>query len=95
MKSVWTSHIKSENAADQAVQIERFKQVVKNSKSTLDRQSQIIDDRLNVINSIETGVDIYTKPGWAAIQAHYNGEKAALHWIKKLINLDQEGTDDR
>lgn len=84
MKTIWTSHLKDQPEVD------RFKQVVKNSKSTLDRQTQIIDSRINAINSIEMGVDIYTKPGWDALQAHYNGEKAALTWVKRLIDLNQE-----
>lgn len=89
MKTIWTSHLKDPG------EIDRFKQVIKNSKSALDRQKEIIESRINVINSIEMGVDIYTKPGWDALQAHYNGEKAALTWIKKLIDLDQEDLNDR
>ena len=84
MKTIWTSHLKDQT------EIDRFKQVVKSSKGTLDRQLQIIDSRIKAINSIEMGVDIYTKPGWDALQAHYNGEKAALTWVKRLIDLDQE-----
>ena len=84
MKSVWTSNLKDQQ------EIDRAKQSIRSSKFALDRQSEIIDSRLRAIESIEMGVDIYTKPGWDALQAHYNGEKAALHWIKKLINLDQE-----
>ncbi len=59
-------------------------------EATKDRLKDIISERENVINSIETGVDIYSKPGWDAILAHYNGEKAALKFIKKLIDLDQQ-----
>jgi len=84
MKSVWTSNLKDQQ------EIDRAKQSIRSSKFALDRQSEIIDSRLKSIDSIEMGGDIYTKPGWDALQAHYNGEKAALHWIKKLINLDQE-----
>ena len=60
------------------------------SKSILDRLKDIIDERFKVIDSIETGVDIYSKPGWDAILAHYNGEKAALKFVHKLIDLDQQ-----
>lgn len=85
MKTLWTQHLKTEDER------KNFKQTVLNSRSTLERLNEIIDARLRTINSIETGVDIYTKPGWDALLAHYNGEKATLTWVKTLTNLDQEG----
>lgn len=85
MKTLWTQHLKTEDER------KNFKQTVLNSRSTLERLNEIIDARLRTINSIETGVDIYTKPGWDALLAHYNGEKATLTWVKNLTNLDQEG----
>lgn len=84
MYSIWTQHLDEEASKD------RFRMSVSASKTILDRLKDIISERENVINSIETGVDIYSKPGWDAILAHYNGEKAALKFVKKLIDLDQQ-----
>jgi hypothetical protein len=84
MYSIWTQHLDEEATKD------RFRMSVSASKSILDRLKDIISERENVINSIETGVEIYSKPGWDALLAHYNGEKAALKFIKKLIDLDQQ-----
>jgi hypothetical protein len=85
MKTIWTSHLK-----DQA-EIDRTKQVVQNSKSTLDRESEIIRSWMDEINSVELNPSIYDNPSWSALQAHYNGEKRAYRRILALINLDQEG----
>lgn len=84
MISRWTSHLDTEEDR------EKFKRIIISSKTAFDRLKQIIEEQESMINSIELGVDIYTKPGWEAIQAHYNGEKAALKSIKTLIDLDQQ-----
>jgi hypothetical protein len=84
MYSIWTQHLDTEEAK------ERLRQTISSSKTTLDRLKDIIVERENVINSIETGVEIYSKPGWDALLAHYNGEKASLKFVKKLIDLDQQ-----
>jgi hypothetical protein len=84
MYSIWTQHLDEEATKD------RFRMSVSAAKSILDRLKDIIEERETVINSIETGVEIYSKPGWDALLAHYNGEKAALKFVKKLIDLDQQ-----
>lgn len=86
MKTVWTQHLNTDSEKD------RFRTTVKASKQVLDRLKEILDGRVKAINSIETGVDIYTKPGWEALLVHYNSEKGVLKWVQELINLDQEGT---
>lgn len=86
MKTVWTQHLNTDADKD------RFRTTVKASKQVLDRLKEILDGRVKAINSIETGVDIYTKPGWEALLVHYNSEKGVLKWVQELINLDQEGT---
>lgn len=84
MISAWTSNLDTEDEKT------KFQRILLSSKTAFDRLKQIIEERENAINSIELGVDIYVKPGWDAIQAHYNGEKAALKSIKTLIDLDQQ-----
>lgn len=88
MKTIWTSHLDSEEEK------ERFRKKIRSSRSVLERINEILDLRLKAINSIETGVEIYTKPGWEALLVHYNTEKGVLNWVKNLINLDQEGKNN-
>lgn len=88
MKIQWTSHLKDPE------DIERFTNQILHSKSVLERLSAILADRERAISSIETGVEIYRQPGWDAILAHYNGERAAIKYLKNLLNLDQEELND-
>jgi len=83
MKTIWTQGLDQEDK-------ERFERVILGAKSVLRRLDEIIDQRLKAIDSLETGIEKYTQPGWDAIQAHYNGEKASIKYIKNLINLDQK-----
>lgn len=84
MITAWTSHLDTDEEKD------RFRRQVTSAKAVLDRVKSIIEERERVISLIETGVEIYSKPGWDALLAHYNGEKYVLSWIKKLIDLDQQ-----
>lgn len=84
MKIQWTSHLKTDDEK------ERFERQILSSSAVLERLMELLEDREKAINSIETGVEKYTQPGWDAIQAHYNGEKASLKYIKNLINLDKQ-----
>lgn len=84
MITAWTAHLDTEE--DQ----EKFRRIVSSAKMVLDRLKTIIEDRQKVIDMIETSVEIYTKPGWDALLAHYNGEKAALKYMKKIVDLDQQ-----
>lgn len=90
MITQWTSHLDTDEDK------QKFRQIILSSKTALDRLKEIIEEREKAISSIEIGVDIYTKPGWDALLAHYNGERAALKGIKTLIDLDrQKDTNDR
>jgi hypothetical protein len=88
MKTQWTSHIKDEDEKD------RFQKQIMAAKPVLERLSTLLDHRQAAIESIEVGVDKYIQPGWSAIQAHYNGEKASIRYIKNLLNLDQREKQD-
>lgn len=85
MKIQWTSNLKTEEEK------ERFQRQILAAKPVLERLDFLLNERSKAIDSIESGVEKYIQPGWSAIQAHYNGEKASLKYIRNLINLDQEG----
>lgn len=88
MKIQWTSHLKTEDER------KNFENRVLSAKDILERLAELIEDREKAINTVETGVNIYTVPGWEGALAHYNGEKASLKYIKNLINLDQRIIND-
>ena len=88
MKIQWTSNLKTEEEK------ERFQKQVLAAKPVLARLDNLLNERQKAIDIIDTGVDKYTQPGWDAIQAHYNGEKASIKYIKNLINLDHKETTD-
>ena len=88
MKIQWTSHLKDEEAK------ERFQKQILAAKPVLERLDFLLNERQKAIETIETGVEKYIQPGWSAIQAHYNGEKASIKYIKNLINLDQRENKD-
>jgi hypothetical protein len=84
MKIQWTAHLKDDDAKD------RFTKHIYSSKPVLERLKYLLEERKKAIDGIETSVDKYIQPGWSAIQAHYNGEKASIKYILNLIDLDQE-----
>jgi hypothetical protein len=84
MKIQWTAHIKDDDAK------ERFEKQILASKPVLERLRYLLEERRKAIESIETGVEKYIQPGWSAVQAHYNGERASIKYILNLIDLDQE-----
>lgn len=86
MKIQWTAHLKTDEEK------ERFQKQILAAKPVLDRLDFLLNERLKVAEASETSVEKYFQPGWSAIQAHYNGEKATIKFIRNLINLDQKET---
>jgi len=82
----WTSHLKDTG------EIARFKSSLEGSKTVLERLIQIIEETEASIETDEYNVRAYDNPSWAYKQAFYNGAKAQLKLIKKLINPDQGDT---
>lgn len=78
----WTNHLKDPE------EVTRFKRHLLNSKSILERQSQIMDEMERELDQAETNPDQYNSPSWAALQADRNGFRRALRRIKKLNSLD-------
>jgi hypothetical protein len=85
MKIQWTSNLKTEEEKD------KFQRQVWAAKPVLERLDYLLNERQKAIDTIETSVEKYSQPGWSAIQAHYNGERASIKYIRTLIDLDQEG----
>lgn len=80
----WTNHLKDPDEK------ERFRKYLLGSKVILERQTQMVQDKEEELDQLETDKDQYNCPSWAALQADRNGFRRALRWIKKINNLDQK-----
>lgn len=84
MITLWTSHLRDPEDK------ERFEKSIQSSKSVLDRLKDILEGRLKAIDIMETSLEAYSSPNWDYKQAHYNGSKAELKALLRVINLDQK-----
>lgn len=80
----WTNNLKDPDEK------KRFRRYVYNSKGVLDRLGEIMDSEEAALTRKELDEGSYDSPSWAALQAHRNGKRQALRWIKQLITLDQK-----
>lgn len=83
MYTKWTEHLNTE-------QSERFKNHILGSRDILERLTDILNERERDMDLQELSLDNYNQPNWAERQAHMNGFRSCLHYVKKLIDLDQQ-----
>lgn len=84
MLSVWTKHLKDRN------EIERFKNSVNGSKIVLERIQDILKEKMDTLDKLDTSPETYNNPGWQYLQAHRNGFREYHQYVNKLLNLDQK-----
>lgn len=84
MLSKWTQHIHDEHEK------EAFRKYVRNSPELLDRLKTLIDEREKEITRSELSEEIYDTPSWEHRQAHKNGRRQELAWMRRLVDLDQQ-----
>jgi hypothetical protein len=75
----WTSNLKT--AEDKA----RFESSLIGSKVVLDRLLEILEIEETELERTEVTPDFYDTPGWAAKQAHNNGQRSVYRKIKQLL----------
>jgi len=80
----WTKHLKD------PVEVERFKTYVKSSKLAFDHLIKLLEEKEAAINSEERSLSSYDNPNWAYRQAHRNGSREMLGFLKNLVDLDQQ-----
>lgn len=80
----WTKHLK--DPEEKA----RFEQNVRNSATVLDRLRQLCSEKQNVLDRNEMSIEVYNTPNWGERQAHKNGNRESLEWMKKLVDLDHQ-----
>ena len=84
MLTVWTEHLKTEEAK------ENFRGSVKGSRQVLDRLSEILDKEEQIITNTETTPKTYDCHNWPALQADMNGYRRCLKKVQRIINLDDQ-----
>lgn len=78
---VWTSHLRSEEKRKE------FENVVRNSTYVLSRLRNILEYRLEEINSVELADDFYEKPNIAERQIFLNARRRELSEILRLLDF--------
>ena len=82
MKSVWTSHLETDEEK------EDFKRMVRSAKPVLDRLAHIIQNDLEALCSREESEEDFKSPAWAERQAYRNGYRARSRADLSLL-IDQ------
>ena len=80
----WTSHLKDPEEKSS------FENEIHRSKDVLDRLKSILDKQLLNIDYNEIHIDTYSTPNWSERQAHKNGNREMLMYLRKLVDLDQQ-----
>lgn len=80
----WTKHLK--DPQDKS----NFEQQILSARPVLERLKQILEEKENTLDRSETSITVYDTPNWAERQAHKNGNRESLWFLKKLVDLDQQ-----
>lgn len=80
----WTQHLSTDQER------EKFKNEIVGAKRVLERLYDIIEEDEQSLTSKEISVKAFEDPNWPYRQAYYNGSRATLNALKRLINLDQQ-----
>lgn len=91
MYLVWTKNLDTQEERDD------FEREVLQSKRVVKRIYEIMEEREKLVDRTELSLNTYDKPNWDYRQAHNNGFRACLQYMKELLNLDQQmkETNDR
>ena len=80
----WTKHLSDPEKK------QRFVKHVYDAKPVLDRLYKILEEKENTLDRSEMNMQVYETPNWDYRQAHKNGNRESIAWLKQLINLDQQ-----
>ena len=84
MYEIWTKHLKTEEEK------ENFKEGLKRCGWVFDRLKELIDEREQDLDDIETSLAAYDNANWAYRQAHKNGYRSHMKRMKKLLTFDHK-----
>lgn len=84
MYSLWTKNIK-----DQEEKVS-FEGSILGSRKVLNRLKDLIDEEKKGVDFVEMDHKSFDTPNWTHKTAYFFGYAAALMWIRRLIDLDQQ-----
>jgi len=80
----WTKNLKTEEEK------KNFENKVWSAKEVLDRQTVLIDERLEHMRKAQHSIKTFDTPNWALKRAFMDGFESCAAINKKLIDLDQQ-----
>lgn len=82
VSSVWSSHLRDEASK------KRFEESLKYvlASEVVRRLQEILDREMESLDRSDFNPDEYSNPSWAFAQAHNNGRRAQLKWMKDLLS---------
>jgi len=80
----WTKHLSD------PVEKQQFEASYHGSKTVLDRQIQLIDEKIAAIDRSFEGMKQYQSPNWALETAHKNGLLSAYNSMKLLLTIKDQ-----
>lgn len=83
MYTKWTQHLRLQ--ADQ----DNFEKKIYNAKDVLERLKTLLEEKERSFDIAEYSVEDFSSPNWSEKQAFRNGNRAALHYVKTLLDLNK------
>jgi len=84
----WTQHLKDpEEKAKWEKEIHSAKRVLDHIKYMVDKKEKFLDRQ-------ELNIEVYNMPNWSHRQAHKNGQRSSLDWLKTLVDLDKQKKEE-
>jgi hypothetical protein len=80
----WTNHLNDPQDK------ENFQSQVFGAKTVLNRIKEIIENKEKALDRSELSMDTYSLPNWEHRQAHKNGNRESLKFLKTLVDLDSQ-----
>lgn len=79
---LWTSNI-----SNSPIEKKEFTEYLYNNQRLLNRLRDILQEKEDGLERIESSLSSYQESSWAYKQAHINGRKAVLQEIKQLLTI--------
>lgn len=83
----WTKHLKDPEVKS------RFENQIYSAKDVLDRIKVLLSEKEETLDRQEMNIEVYNMPNWENRQAHKNGQRSSLAWLKQLVDLDTQKKD--
>jgi hypothetical protein len=80
----WTKHLATDEEKA------NFRKTILSAKPVLNRIKDILAEKEKALDRSEMSIETYNTPNWSERQAHKNGNRESIDFLKKLVDLDQQ-----